>query len=281
MSHKNNNSYISEFGVGLVLFGIGLLIYNLFPFTKVIISSYLNIYLLVFILGIIRGINKNFRGNDWWIIMVLAAFLWLAHLDLVRYTLWGVIFPAVLVIVGARIILSRKNKSLSKNRQPSYTEVNDTPQLPLDDADTPEEPLHYHYQNHQDSTGSQHRNQAHNTDNPYDTGNDYIRVDTVLGSNSKVVISKNFQGGNVSSIMGSTDLILSKSDINGTAYLDLFTLMGEINIIVPADFNVINNTPSLLGSVEDKRNFMTEVNNNKNLILRGQVILGSVNIKNF
>lgn len=279
MNHKNNNSYISEFGVGLVLFGIGLLIYNLFPFTKVIISSYINVYLLVFILGIIRGINKNFKGNDWWIIMVLAAFLWMANLDLVKYTLWGVIFPAVLVIVGARIILSRKNKSLAKNRQTSYTEVNDTPQLPIEDTDIPGNSHQYHYQDQQ-HTGSGHRT-SHTTDNRYDNNNDYIRVDTVLGSNSKVVISKNFQGGNISSIMGSTDLILSKSDIDGTAYLDLFTLMGEINIIVPADFNVINNTPSLLGSVEDKRNFMTEVNNNKNLILRGQVILGSVNIKNF
>ena len=278
MHPKNNNSYISEFGVGLVLFGIGLLIYNLFPFTKMIIASYLNVYLLIFILGIIRGINKNFRGNDWWIIMIIAAFLWLANLDLVRYPLWGVLCPAVLVIVGARIILSRKNKSIAKNAAQPYTEVNDIPQLPIDDTGIPGAEQHYHHQEEQTANHSRHH---HHTGSSYDAANDYVRVDTVLGSNSKVVISKNFQGGNVSSIMGSTNLILSKADINGTAYLDIFTLMGEINIIVPADFNIINNTPSLLGSVEDKRNFMTETNNDKNLVLRGQVIMGSVNIKNF
>lgn len=273
------SNYISELGVGILLLGIGLLIYNLFPFTQTIIKSFFNVYMLIFILGVIRGVNKNFKGNEWWIIMLIGGFLWLTKLNILNFSISKLFFPAMLVLLGISIIIRRgrgkRRRKTNDEPTPPPTEDYDTPRLPIEDNT-------YEQSNFRTSSHQHTANSKQNTNsNGYLYNGDYINLEAVLGENTKMVISKNFKGGNASSIMGSCNLILSKADISGTVYIDCFVLMGEINIIVPSDFNVVNNISSVMAGVEDKRNYLTEVDNQKNLVLRGQAIMGSVKIKNF
>lgn len=282
MSRKNkttHQNYISELGIGLILFGMGLLLYKLFPDFKYFFQNIINWQLLIIILGTIRGINTKFKGNDWWIITSIGLFLWLAQLQIISYSFKNIILPIAMVVLGTKLVLGKNN---SKNTQPT-TEDNtapksDLPQLPItqmmqasDDAPKPYG---------QDNNNASPNNLAiENATSP--NNQDTISLDTVFGSNKKIVISKNFKGGGVSSMFGSTDIILSHADILSSAKLECFCLCGEINIIVPSDFTVVNNVTSVLGSVDDNRNYWNEAQNSKNLYLQGQVIMGSINIKNF
>jgi predicted membrane protein len=278
---KNNtikNNYISEIGIGLVLLGLGSLIYKLFPVFEPFFESILNWQLLIIIMGIIRGINKNFKGNDWWIITALGIFLWLANLNIISYSIRHFLFPIIIIILGVKLILNQRkkqNKILQKKIEDgNETTVSDDPILPFANEQQEE----YTSSHLNDTTLIPEENPSTNNKENRD---DHVFLDTVFGNNKKLILSKNFKGGNVSSIFGSTEIILTHADIQHEAKLDLFTLCGDIKIIVPKEFNIINNMTSVLANVDDKRNFMTENLGQKNLYINGQAILGNVVFKNF
>ena len=59
----------------------------------------------------------------------------------------------------------------------------------------------------------------------------------------------------------------------------MFALMGGIELSVPGDWSVRNEGLAVLGGIEDSRK-ETSGNPNKLLVLRGQAIMGGIEIKN-
>jgi hypothetical protein len=64
--------------------------------------------------------------------------------------------------------------------------------------------------------------------------------------------------------------------------LDLFTLFGGTQLIVPADWKIESDVVSLLGGFNDKRRMVkSEMDPSKTLLIKGVVILGGVEIKSY
>lgn len=113
---------------------------------------------------------------------------------------------------------------------------------------------------------------------------DYIDEVTILGGGRKVVSSKNFKGGKITTILGGIDLDLHDSSLaEGTQYLEINTMLGGIDIIVPRDWKIIVNVTSIFGGFDDKR--VIDLNqiqeSNKVLIIRGFVLFGGGDLKTY
>ncbi len=87
-----------------------------------------------------------------------------------------------------------------------------------------------------------------------------------------------FRGANLTAIMGGIEMDLrGAGTASGDAVIDVFAVMGGIEITVPPDWAVINRVTPIIGGVEDKTTGGRDAQHR--LIVRGSVIMGGVEIK--
>jgi len=102
----------------------------------------------------------------------------------------------------------------------------------------------------------------------------------LLSGVTRRLSSQDFHGGEATAIMGGCEIDLRQCDIaHGPAVFDMFALMGGIELSIPGDWSVRNEGLAVLGGIEDSRK-ETSGNPNKLLVLRGQAIMGGIEIKN-
>ncbi len=113
---------------------------------------------------------------------------------------------------------------------------------------------------------------------------DFIDISSFLGGGRHQVGSTKLTGGKVSTVMGGMTLDLRQADMQGSSMvLDLFSLMGGIDIFIPGSWDVIMQGMPILGSMENKtfsHESGTAGQTRKQLIIKGLVILGGVEVKN-
>jgi predicted membrane protein len=110
----------------------------------------------------------------------------------------------------------------------------------------------------------------------------YLNEWTLLGGGDTVVNSKEFRGGDVSVMLGGYDIDLRNASIAGdAAVLEVFVLMGGIDMRVPDDWTVmVSGTPVLGAFSNDTRAPREGDRPGKRLIVKGLAIMGGVEIKN-
>ncbi|OGL22172.1 hypothetical protein A2707_02445 [Candidatus Saccharibacteria bacterium RIFCSPHIGHO2_01_FULL_45_15] len=111
------------------------------------------------------------------------------------------------------------------------------------------------------------------------TKSDRNDITAILGGNDQRNSSEDFKGSKITAVMGGVKLDLHKAVIKKEAVIDVFALMGGIEIVVPRDVLVKNQTSAILGGVENK----AEPDKEKGapvLYITGDVVLGGVEIKN-
>ena len=123
-----------------------------------------------------------------------------------------------------------------------------------------------------------------NTDSTDKIDIDYIDEVAILGGGRKVLNSTNFKGGKVTTVLGGVDIDLHECSLaEGTNFIDLTTIFGGVDLIVPRDWKIIVNVTSIFGGFDDKRiidsNQIQE--SNKVLIIRGFVLFGGGDLKTY
>ena len=175
-------------------------------------------------------------------IMVGLGFLfWLPSIFEYNVGLSQVFWPVILIAIGL-IIISRRNKHESL--------------------------LRGHHPNRGDD-GSYHT--------------EYIDDVSIFGGGVKRFSTQNLKGGNITAIFGGSeiDLIASQMSSEG-AVIDMFTMFGGTKLIVPGSWQVKSEATSLFGGFTDKRHIKPEqVISDKVLLIKGVVIFGGVEIKNY
>jgi predicted membrane protein len=91
--------------------------------------------------------------------------------------------------------------------------------------------------------------------------------------------SRTFRGGDLTAIMGGCEVDLRHAAIDGEAIIDVFAMWGGIEIRVPEDWTVIGRVTPLLGGFDDKTRPPQGAGAHQ-LIVRGMVIMGGVEVKN-
>jgi hypothetical protein len=121
------------------------------------------------------------------------------------------------------------------------------------------------------------------TDLPH-SSEDYLDSVTIFGGIKKNIFSKEFKGGDITTIFGGTELNLSKADMQSRIELDITQIFGGAKLIVPPHWTIKSeDLVSIFGGVEDKRPILADANydSSKVLILKGTNIFGGIDIKSY
>jgi len=111
---------------------------------------------------------------------------------------------------------------------------------------------------------------------------DSIDATSIFGSTKKSIISKDFKGGDITTVFGGTDLNLTQADINGTVVIDVTQVFGGTKLIVPAHWSIQSDVVCIFGGIEDKRPQSKDITDPpKVLKLDGTCIFGGIEIKSF
>ena len=99
----------------------------------------------------------------------------------------------------------------------------------------------------------------------------------VMGERKVVITSSDFRGGNAMAVMAGCELDLRQADIeHGPAIVDVFALMGGIDILVPDGWDVLSDVVPFMGAVEVKTQSRRT---GRELLIRGFVMMGGLEVK--
>ena len=210
--------------------------------------------MLLIAIGIFSGIKSGFRGAGWFILILIGAIFMYDRfepaVDLRRY-MW----PLILIGIGLLIILKPKRYHRWKHGK--------------------------RFKERFEKWEESHRSSS--VDDPQNySKEDFLDVTSIFGGVKKIVVSKNFKGGDITNFMGGTEINFSQADIQGTVTIDATNIFGGAKFVVPASWDVKSEATAIFGGIDDKRDLHAiKPDPNKVLIIDGTCIFGGIEIRNY
>jgi predicted membrane protein len=191
------------------------------------------------------------------ILIGVGTWLLLNTLGLVSLDLWEFIVPLLLVFFGARIMMRNQGSGSRASRDLPGTGS------PTGTAPTGQGPSGFD-SSHQGSGETVHTSQF-----------------AMLGSCKRRWGKSVFRGAETTAFMGGCELDLRDAlmSVGELAVVDVFVIMGGVNIFVPPHWTVSQEIVPLMGGVHDKTHSLPS-NPAQHLLVRGTVVMGSVEISN-
>lgn len=206
-------------------------------------------------IGLFIGLKHRFRRWGWiFPVIIGATFL---TLDLFpALTIKPLLWPIIIIIFGLVMIFKPRRKYGHRHWRKWQRH-------------------HGHGNYYKDCDGRAYQESSSDSDR--------LDFSVVFGNIKRNVLSKNFQGGEMNIVMGGGELNLSQADINGTASIEINTVLGGAKLVVPPHWTIKSELNSVMGSIEDKRHMNTGVTTdpNKILILEGNVCMGGIDITSY
>jgi predicted membrane protein len=114
---------------------------------------------------------------------------------------------------------------------------------------------------------------------PVTDASTFVHATVILGQFNRKCPSQQFRGGDLTAIMGGGKLDLRGAHIeDDEAVLDIFMLMGGLEIQVPRDWTVEQRFTPIMGGFEDRTN--PEKQATQRLAIHGTAIMGGVIVSN-
>lgn len=243
---KRGNSSV-WLGLLLLMVGVGWLLQQLgtvFPYWLFTWKTFL------IVLGLGIGVQNQFKGSAWLILILIGGAFMLEDLypDLsLRHYLW----PVLIIILGVWLMIKPRSRSYWKDEE-GQARI-------------------------QPQGGS-----SLFGDEKYSSKDDFIETTSIFGGIKKVILSKNFKGGEVVCILGGSEIDMSQADINGRVELEVTQMLGGCKLVIPSNWDLKSELVSIFGGIEDKRGVVaTNINPEKVLILKGTSIMGGIDIRSY
>jgi hypothetical protein len=203
--------------------------------------------MILIAVGLYIGFRHSFRGPVW-AVLLLVGTVFLAERIEPSLDLDHYVWPIVIIAVGLIIIFrpQKKIRGFDEIRFDNSSSATSTAEAPSKE--------------------------------------DYIDSVTIFGGVKKNVFSKNFRGGEITTIFGGTEIDLTQADVPHRIELEITQIFGGAKIIVPPHWRIQSeDIVSIFGGIEDKRHIMpnTTYDPNKVLILKGTNIFGGIDIKSY
>jgi hypothetical protein len=259
-------------GVIIVLVGVSLLLDQLDIGPMGNVGRFWPVILIaVGFLSLSRGRRGSVTGV---VLIFLGGWLLLNTLGWLMLSPWEFIVPIAVVAVGARIMM---RSSDSNWRPPSGGQPNGFPPppgvpgaTPPGGAPTGNSPLGTN------PPGSNFSGPANLAD-----ASQHATIFSVLSSSRRRWGPNVFRSAEATCMMGGGEIDLRDAHLgpDGTAYIDIFVLMGGLNIFVPPGWTVVCHVMPIMGGVMDKTRTIPSATTQQ-LILRGTAMMGGVEISN-
>jgi hypothetical protein len=251
---KNRNGGRAFAGLILVVIGAALLLRNMDFFY---FPGWLFTWpMILIIIGIYSGIRSGFRNNGWIILIGIGGFFLVDEEFIPGLAREPFFWPLVIIGLGVLFLL-RPHRDRDRNWK-SYKR---------DDSN---------YDKSQFSPSGFSREET------ADSG-DYLHISSVFSGVNRRVLSKNFQGGNISCVFGGAEVDLTQADINGRVIIRLEQVFGGIKLKVPPHWTVLNEIDGVFHGVDDKRNYQTTTipDPAKILVLKGSSVFAGIEIRSY
>ncbi len=101
----------------------------------------------------------------------------------------------------------------------------------------------------------------------------------ILGHVDRKITSQVFQHAEVTAFMGGAKLDLREASLaRGGAVINVMVMMGGVEIMVPQNWHVTTDVTPILSGVEDQRRPVPAGTDIPNLIVRGSIIMGGIEL---
>lgn len=207
--------------------------------------------MILIAVGLYTGIKLRFR-NPGWLIPTFIGGIFLADQMLPGINLKPYVLPIILIGLGL-LFISRPRKNWHQHAQDHwnrhrFSQVESNPEIP----------------------------------EAFKDGSDFIDTTSVCGGTKKIVVSKNFQGGDITNFMGGTEINLTQADFNGRVHIDTTNIFGGTKLIVPAHWDVQSKIVAVFGGVDDKRRMNgAALDPDKVVVLDGTCFFGGIEINSY
>ncbi len=252
----NNNSRVFA---GLFIIAIGLLFFMRQSGWAIFPHWLFSWPMILIAVGVFVGLRNDFRGSGWLVLLIIGSFFLLDDM-LEMFSLKQYLVPAILVGVGVMLILRPKKNTKWRDilRDKNAGGQIQDPLTDLRSAD------------YSTSTGI-----------PADT-EERLEATAIFGSVKRNIVSKNFRGGEATSIFGGSEIDLSQADIHGTVKIEVTAILGGVKLIVPSHWMVKQEVTAIFGGVDDKRDtYQVATAPNKILVLEGTAFMGGIEISSY
>ncbi|TDQ77239.1 cell wall-active antibiotics response protein [Sphingobacterium yanglingense] len=279
----NNNKSSTMVGTVIILFGFFLLLKNL-DFGHLFPRWIFGWQMILIIIGVVIGVNSKFQKKSSLILITIGSVFLLK--EMMDFNPGKILIPAVAIILGIYIVnRNRKAPEIpvpgpKSNPSEDVDEfdwdkrVIDIPEQEAQKQSSARESQNFDYQSSENRFDGSKGNSFYYAEN-------YLKIDSIFGSAKKIVLSKNFLGGTMTNIFGSTEINLLQADLNQPIVIDVFQLFGSTKIIVPPHWMVSPSVSSILSESDDRRVIINHIfDENKKLFITGTSIFGSLTIKN-
>jgi len=195
------------------------------------------------------------------VLIVVGGWLLLNTLDLVSLDIWEFILPLLLVFFGARIMMHNQGSRSRCASGPNGSR-------PAGATPTGQGP------SGQGPSGF--NSAAASSGEPV-----HASLFSLLSSSKRRWGKSVFRGAETTAFMGGCELDLREALMSAgeLAVVDVFVIMGGVNIFVPPNWTVSQEVVPLLGGVHDKTRSVPS-NPAQHLLVRGTVVMGGVEISN-
>lgn len=212
--------------------------------------------MILITVGVLSGIKHRFRPGGW-IVMLAIGGIFLSDNMIPGQSIQRIAWPLLIMAVGVWVIFRPKtyrNCNHPRNRfSRRWRERGSVPGF-TDNTETYE----------------------------VSDSNDIIDATSIFGGVKKIILSKNFQGGDIMNFMGGTELNLTQADINGRINIDCTNIFGGTKLIVPSTWDVQSDIVAIFGGVDDKRQMIADAPQPTKIIhLTGTCIFGGIEIRSF
>ncbi|MEX2564823.1 MAG: DUF5668 domain-containing protein [Cyclobacteriaceae bacterium] len=249
-TRRNGNEAL---GVLILVIGILLLVKQLGIFLPGWIFSWPMILIAI---GVYTGYKHGFENAGSIILLLIGGFFLLRDKIHLPSHVVSYIIPVGLIILGLTIVFRRK-----KNLEIDWSKWEGN-------YDRWEKKLR---------TGT--AKPTGNEDDKRRFDADFLNVDAIFCGLKRKVISKNFKGGEITTIFGGADIDFMHADIKDPAVLKVSVAFGGIKLIVPPHWDVQLGVSNIAAGVEDKRYVpQSGVDAEKKLIITGSVVFGGIEI---
>ncbi len=252
MSTRRNGN--EALGILILIIGTLLLVKQLGIFIPSWIFSWPMILIAI---GIYVGYKHGFQHTGSIVMLVIGGFFLLRDKLHLPVELGPYLLPVALIVLGL-IIVFRRKKNLEidwKNWEGNYDRWEK--KLRTGKADLDED-----------------------AKKGFDA--DFLNVEAIFCGIKRKVISKNFKGGEITTIFGGTDIDLMHADIPDQAVLKVSVAFGGIKLILPPQWDVQLGVSNIAAGVEDKRYIQQgAVDGDKKLIITGSVVFGGIEITSY